>query len=217
MNGSLEIKASSGANGEIVHEEDEADDPETPIDPDHPTNVIDEVQQNGIPAAESTTSPETTSNPEDPSAGSDSVSQYGVEAPLVNGMNGTRSRKATLTSQTLPERLASHTDQDTEFRLEALAQERAALRDEVTQLRQSLEEIQIKHQEELRSANDQLEEVQGEKEHVEAQYQSLRGKVGQIQSNLKERLKADAVCLHFRATCSCSHLTGRTRPSKRPD
>ena len=177
-----------------MHGEDEVDEPETPIDREHPTNVTDEGQQNGIAATESTDIPETVLNRETSSEEAVTVSQGSVEPQLTNGMSGTRSRKTTLVNQTLPERLASHIDQDTEARLEALAQDRAALRDEVTQLRQSLEEIQGKHQEELRSANDQLEEVQGEKEHVEAQYQSLRGKVGQIQSNLKERLKADAVC-----------------------
>ena len=120
-----------------------------------------------------------------------------VETPLSNGTSGTRSRKATITAQILPERPAVQNNQDADARLEALAQERAALREEVIQLRQSLEEIQGKHQEELRTVNDQLDEVQGEKEHIETQYQSLRGKVGQIQSNLKERLRADAVCLDY--------------------
>ena len=84
---------------------------------------------------------------------------------------------------------------DAEARFDILARERAALRDEVTQLRKSLEEIQGKHQEELGSVREQLEDTQAEKEHAEMQYRNLLGKVNTIKSQLGERLKADAVCL----------------------
>ena len=83
---------------------------------------------------------------------------------------------------------------DTEARLDALAEERIALRDEVAQLRRSLEQIQGKHEEELGSVRAQLEETEGEKEHAEMQYRNLLGKVNTIRSQLGERLKADAVC-----------------------
>ena len=84
---------------------------------------------------------------------------------------------------------------DTEARLDALAKERIALRDEVSQLRRSLEQIQGKHEEELGSVRAQLEETEGEKEHAETQYRSLLGRVNTIKSQLGERLKADAVCI----------------------
>ncbi|KAL8779522.1 MAG: hypothetical protein Q9213_006891 [Squamulea squamosa] len=81
---------------------------------------------------------------------------------------------------------------DTGTRLEALAQERAALRDEVVQLRQSLEKVQAKHDEDMTAIRDELEERTGEKEQAETQYRNLLGKVNTIRSQLGERLKADA-------------------------
>lgn len=84
---------------------------------------------------------------------------------------------------------------DTEARLDALARERDALREEVAQLRRSLEEIQEKHEEDLISFREQLEETRGEKEHAETQFRNLLGKVNTIKSQLGDRLKADAVGL----------------------
>ena len=79
-------------------------------------------------------------------------------------------------------------------RLLALVKDRDALRAEVTQLRQSLQEIQANHEAELDTVQGQLQETQGEKEQAEEQYQNLLGKVNMIRSQLGERLKADAVC-----------------------
>lgn len=84
---------------------------------------------------------------------------------------------------------------DTEARLDALARERDALREEVAQLRRSLEEIKEKHEEDLISFREQLEETRGEKEHAETQFRNLLGKVNTIKSQLGDRLKADAVGL----------------------
>lgn len=99
---------------------------------------------------------------------------------------------------------------DIEARLDAMAQEREALRDEVAGLRKSLEEIQEKHNEELGDVRDQLEERVSEKEHAESQYRSLLGKVNTIRSQLGDRLKADAVStispIILRLTY---HFTGR--------
>ena len=89
------------------------------------------------------------------------------------------------------------TNGDTEERLNALAREREALRDEVAQLRQSLEELRGKHNEETTSLRQELEETQGEKENADTQYRNLLGRVNTIRSQLGERLKADAVCTHF--------------------
>ncbi|KAL8711554.1 MAG: hypothetical protein Q9220_003964 [cf. Caloplaca sp. 1 TL-2023] len=90
------------------------------------------------------------------------------------------------------EHLPQDPSEDIGARLEALVRERAALKDEVTQLRRSLEDIQGKHDEELNGFRDQLEERTGEKEHAETQYRNLLGKVNTIRSQLGERLKADA-------------------------
>ena len=76
--------------------------------------------------------------------------------------------------------------------------ERAALREEVAQVRRSLQEIQEKHEDELGSIREQLADTQGEKEQAETQYRNLLGKVNTIRSQLGERLKADAVGLQLR-------------------
>ncbi|KAL9613975.1 MAG: hypothetical protein Q9167_001524 [Letrouitia subvulpina] len=86
----------------------------------------------------------------------------------------------------------STSQDDIEARLDAMAQEREALRDEVAGLRRSLEGIQEKHNEELGEVRDQLEEKVNEKEHAESQYRNLLGKVNTIRSQLGDRLKADA-------------------------
>ncbi len=85
------------------------------------------------------------------------------------------------------------TSLDTEERIEAYAINRDSLREEVAELRRSLEEIQVKHQQELGVVREQLEETQGQKDHAETQYRNLLGKVNTIKSQLGERLKADAV------------------------
>ncbi len=99
---------------------------------------------------------------------------------------------------------------DTDERLEALAKERNALREEVAQVRRSLEEIQEKHEVELSSIREQLAETQGEKEQAELQYRSLLGKVNTIKSQLGERLKADAVSIFESLVCHCAN-TGAGR------
>ena len=91
---------------------------------------------------------------------------------------------------------------DTDERLEALAKERNALREEVAQVRRSLEEIQEKHEVELSSIRKQLAETQGEKEQAESQYRSLLGKVNTIKFQLGERLKADAVSIFESLVCN---------------
>ena len=83
---------------------------------------------------------------------------------------------------------------DSTKRFDALVRERDALRAEVTQFRESMEELQSKHQRELEEANIQLQDTQSEKEQAEEQYQNLLGKVNTIRSQLGDRLKADAVC-----------------------
>lgn len=90
-----------------------------------------------------------------------------------------------------PQRLAGDSSADPTVRLEAMQQERDSLRDEVTKLRQSLENLQLKHTEELSSVREKVEQAQRSKEHAETQYQNLLGRVNTIRSQLGERLKAD--------------------------
>ena len=90
---------------------------------------------------------------------------------------------------------ASVREDDLSARFEALVQDRDVLRTEVTQLRQSLEDLQSKHQEELSDAQTQLQDTQAEKDEAHEQYQSLLGKVNTIKAQLGERLKSDAVAV----------------------
>ncbi|KAG8528001.1 uncharacterized protein KY384_006917 [Bacidia gigantensis] len=76
--------------------------------------------------------------------------------------------------------------------LEALTQERETLRDEVSQVRKSLEEFQAKHENEVSSVREELHQTQNGKEQAESQYRNLLGKVNTIRSQLGDRLKADA-------------------------
>ncbi|KAL8763789.1 MAG: hypothetical protein Q9184_000491 [Pyrenodesmia sp. 2 TL-2023] len=94
--------------------------------------------------------------------------------------------------QNSPESDSKTTSNDAGATFEALAQERTALKDHVAELRRTLEGIQRKHEEDIGTVRDQLEERTGEKEHAETQYRNLLGKVNTIRSQLGERLKADA-------------------------
>ena len=110
------------------------------------------------------------------------------ESPAAD-QEGDQERSAQMDTELDP----ASTNGDTETRLEALAQERSALRDEVQQLRKSLEELQGKHNGEITNLRQELEETQGEKENADTQYRNLLGRVNTIKSQLGERLKADAV------------------------
>ncbi|KAL1597449.1 hypothetical protein SLS59_007479 [Nothophoma quercina] len=95
-------------------------------------------------------------------------------------------------------------DSETTARLDAIAKERDALRQEVTQLRKSLESIQSqhegqttegaqsKHEEEVQALREELEEANEGKEHFETQYNNLLGRVNTIKTSLGNRMKADA-------------------------
>lgn len=114
----------------------------------------------------------------------DSDVQPTNEAPHHNETNGAAEAEKQNASQ--------HDSNDTEERLEMAAKERDQLRAEVTEMRQSLESLQQKHEEELSNLNAQLEQSQSGKDHAEARYQKLLGQVNTIKTQLGERLKADA-------------------------
>jgi chromosome segregation ATPase len=81
---------------------------------------------------------------------------------------------------------------DAATRLDAMQQERDNLRAEVTKLRESLEQLQASHTDEVSGVREELEKSQEEKEEAETQYRNLLSKVNTIRSQLGERLKADA-------------------------
>ncbi|CAI6338721.1 unnamed protein product [Periconia digitata] len=81
---------------------------------------------------------------------------------------------------------------DTSARLDAIAKERDALRQEVTELRKSLEGMQEKHDAEISNLQSELEESNETKDHFETQYKNLLGRVNTIKTSLGDRLKADA-------------------------
>ncbi|MCJ1431973.1 hypothetical protein MMC27_001329 [Xylographa pallens] len=175
-------EADDGLEGE-EHEE-----PETPTDIVHPQVHPGEPLQNGLKSP--STNGNITTPVESPS------SEVPVEGEGIATIRSPRlqSRRTTMTKESLSKAASvySHEDNDTEARFDALAKERAMLRDEVTELRKSLEEIQLKHNTELGTVKEQLEDTQGEKDHAETQYRNLLGKVNTIRSQLGERLKADA-------------------------
>ena len=55
------------------------------------------------------------------------------------------------------------------------------------------EETQRKHEEEMRSLREELDEANEGKEHFETQYKNLLGRVNTIKTSLGDRLKADSV------------------------
>lgn len=76
----------------------------------------------------------------------------------------------------------------------------------MTELRKSLENIKVKHDEEISGLQEQLEEANGGKEHFETQYRNLLGRVNTIKSSLGDRLKADGVSLALLFTTRVSHF-----------
>lgn len=115
---------------------------------------------------------------------SDDLQDLSIMEPANSLPNGESTPTPTTASQ-----------HDTSAKIDALAKDRIALRDEVALLRKSLEELQGKHDEELSNLRSELEETQGEKEHADTQYRNLLGRVNTIKSQLGERLKSDAVGL----------------------
>ncbi|KAF2636047.1 hypothetical protein P280DRAFT_473441 [Massarina eburnea CBS 473.64] len=80
---------------------------------------------------------------------------------------------------------------DASARLDAIAKDRDALRQEVTELRKSLEGIQEKHASEISSLQAELDESNENRDHFETQYKNLLGRVNTIKTSLGDRLKAD--------------------------
>ncbi|KAL7623861.1 hypothetical protein AAE478_005417 [Parahypoxylon ruwenzoriense] len=77
---------------------------------------------------------------------------------------------------------------DTSARLEAISQEREALRAEVGELRKQLESIQENHAQETSQLRSELEETEAAKDQVEEEYQTLMGRVEKIKDSVGNRL-----------------------------
>jgi peptidoglycan hydrolase CwlO-like protein len=123
---------------------------------------------------------------------------HSISSGIALGLSRSRSQQGLSHSPPPPS--------DTSARLDSIVKERDALRQEVTELRKSLEGIQSKqdagaseesqsqHEEEIRSLREELDEANEGKEHFETQYKNLLGRVNTIKTSLGDRLKADAVC-----------------------
>ncbi|KAK8087004.1 hypothetical protein PG994_001978 [Apiospora phragmitis] len=80
---------------------------------------------------------------------------------------------------------------DTSARLEAMSQEREALRAEVEQVRKQLEGIQETHAQETTKLKSDLEESVAAKELAEEEYESLRERVDKLKETLGSKLARD--------------------------
>lgn len=186
----LNGESAKTAEAKIVEENDDDDLEVEEADLQTSTEVLNEFED----AVNSPKSGKATASTNGASAASDAPKS--AEATVDNRNEGHVAEDEAPIPIRVPQMSTSiSSNGDTEARLDALARERDALREEVAQLRRSLEEIQEKHEEDLISFREQLEETRGEKEHAETQFRNLLGKVSTIKSQLGDRLKADAVGL----------------------
>ncbi|MCJ1369451.1 hypothetical protein MMC20_000662 [Loxospora ochrophaea] len=196
-NGNVEKPNGVKHEEEAENEDAEAEEPPSPAHPMHLSDNIPEPRPDDHNENEAQVNNRVNVAPN----GSDGVSAETKDAVMVDQEEdkehqGNSSSPEAVSQGAQEEFIESPVSSgDTEARLEALANERSALREEVAQLRRSLEEIQGKHEVELGTVREQLEETQSEKEHADAQYHNLLGKVNGIRSQLGERLKADAESL----------------------
>ncbi|SMQ55854.1 unnamed protein product [Zymoseptoria tritici ST99CH_3D7] len=158
--------ADTNGGKEVAEEEDDDDEPETSQAPSSET-----------PAKEAASADEET-------------------APTRNGTTAPVQSSNTQDDDEAPETTEdTSSPSDTTARLDAMQRERDALREEVAEMRKSLEKLQEKHSEEMSGVKEELEQTQEGKEQAETQYRNLLGKVNTIRSQLGERLKADAADL----------------------
>lgn len=135
--------------------------------------------------------------PLSPSLQANGTQHHSISSAVALGLSRSRSQQGLSPSPPPPS--------DTTARLDAIAKERDALRQEVTELRKSLENIQSNQDKqpqsesdsekdaEIQSLKEELEEANEGKEHFETQYKNLLGRVNTIKTSLGDRLKADAV------------------------
>lgn len=173
-------KAEEGDRVNGTEEHEDAEDSAQAVDPD-----ADDVEDEETPLSPT-------------SAQVNGTQHHSISSAVALGLSRSRSQQGLSPSSTPPP------PSDTAARLDAVAKERDALRQEVTELRKSLESIQskhegqasqdadAKHEAELQSLREELEEANEGKEHFETQYKNLLGRVNTIKTSLGDRLKADA-------------------------
>ncbi|KAF2745698.1 hypothetical protein M011DRAFT_446959 [Sporormia fimetaria CBS 119925] len=159
----------AGEDEENEQVEKHAEPPTAPQPPEEPDDVEDDE------------------HPPTPTAHANGIQSHSISSAVALGLSRSRSQGALSPSPPPPS--------DAPARLEAMARERDTLRQEVIELRKSLETIQGKHEEELGHLQGELDEANEGKEHFETQYRNLLGRVNTIKSSLGDRLKADAARL----------------------
>lgn len=127
---------------------------------------------------------------EDSSPDNDGLSEQVEDGSKENGAN-TGELDDSRRDMTISESRAP-VNGSTQDRLDALLEERKALREQVTSLRKSLEDLQSKHVEQVDGLYEQVSTEKAEKESAQEEYQSLLGRVNTLRTQLTERLKADA-------------------------
>lgn len=127
------------------------------------------------------------SSPPEPS----SPTEQPAPPPKQNGSQRTPSPSKPADAHP-PDAREADAGSDPSARLEAMQQDRDNLRNEVSQMRQALEQLRTDHTDELSNVRDELSQTQHGKEVAENQYRVLLEKVNTIRSQLGERLKADA-------------------------
>ncbi|MBE3044208.1 hypothetical protein IMZ48_16885, partial [Candidatus Bathyarchaeota archaeon] len=80
---------------------------------------------------------------------------------------------------------------DAAVKLQAMTEDREALRAEVEQYRRQIEDIQKAHAGEVEQLTTRLDESNAAKEYAEEQYETLRERVEKIKATLSDRLKRD--------------------------
>ncbi|XDG03277.1 hypothetical protein ABKA04_002892 [Annulohypoxylon sp. FPYF3050] len=127
--------------------------------------------------------------PEDDGNGSDDPDTAIPENTASESTNGHATSPTTNGHSTREPSTTEATEStDTSARLDAITQEREALRAEVEQLRKQLESIQETHTQETSQLKSELEESEAAKEQVEEEYQTLVERVEKIKENVGSRL-----------------------------
>ncbi|KAF2704870.1 hypothetical protein K504DRAFT_461119 [Pleomassaria siparia CBS 279.74] len=185
--GAVKTDESANVNGDRKKSEAEDDEDDEDVeDVEQEEETVDEKEHTKKPAAQShdpDDSGEEDDHPLSPTTQTNGNKSHSISSAVALGLARSRSQGG-LSPSPPPS--------DAAVRLEALAKERDALRQEVTELRKSLQGIQEKHEDEISSLQGELEETTESKEHFETQYKNLLGRVNTIKTSLGDRLKADA-------------------------
>ncbi|KAI0406269.1 hypothetical protein F4802DRAFT_107749 [Xylaria palmicola] len=142
------------------------------------------------PAEDGVKAPEVVKNGEPHDDDGGDQSDDNDEVPATTMADQKDHANGETTSPSINGHAPEHTpsDRDTAARLDAMTKERAALKEEVGELRKQLETIQTAHTQETTQLKSELEEVEAAKEQVEEQYQTLVGRVEKIKESVGNRL-----------------------------